>query len=259
MRKILGVGAVVLGAVSVMLCAAAIGLGWWTAARTVDRIDRIAARLDNGLFETDLRLARVESRVSTVRAEINEIRGGAEAIISENPELPRVRAEIDRLFSRLVPALDRLDATADSLSSVAGGLRAGADIVDQLIDDPEATLRVRHAAGAIDRAAEALEYPQSKVDAVKSAAAVQWTRKLVNLAREAVAGSELLAEGLADARREIAVVRQRTAEYRDKIVVRVYAAAVANTLFWLWCGLGQVCLIAWGRRGISNQILPSTS
>jgi hypothetical protein len=46
MRKTLGISAVVLGAIGVLLCITAIGLGWRTAARTVDRIDRAAARLE---------------------------------------------------------------------------------------------------------------------------------------------------------------------------------------------------------------------
>jgi hypothetical protein len=248
MRKLLGIGGVVFGIAGTLLCAAAIGIGWRTAVRTVDGIDRVAARLDKGLSETDLRLARVESRVSTVRSELNEVRGSAEAIVADNPELPRVRAEIERLLDRLVPALEQLDATADSLLSVAVGLRAAADIVDQLNDDSEATVRLRSAADSIDRAAEVLNAPRAKIDALKSAKAVQLTQKLVTLAREAIAGSDLLAEGLAAARQGIAVAIKRTAEYRDKVVFRVHAAAVANTLVWLWVGLGQLCLIGWGRR-----------
>ncbi len=159
-----------------------------------------------------------------------------------------MRAEVERLFDRLVPALDRADATADSLRTVAAGLRTAADVVDQLGDDVAATARARTAADAIDRAADALNAPRAKLDAVKSAGAVRVTQQLVALARAAVAGSDLLAEGLAAARQELAAARARAAEYRDAAVVRVYAAAAANTLFWSWGGLGQVCLIAWGRR-----------
>jgi hypothetical protein len=54
MRKLLGIGGVVLGIVGVLLCAAVIGLGWRAAVRTVDGIDRVAARLDKGLSETDV-------------------------------------------------------------------------------------------------------------------------------------------------------------------------------------------------------------
>jgi chromosome segregation ATPase len=248
MRKLVGIGAIVLGAIGLLVSAAAIGVGWRTAVRAVDRIDRITARLENGLSETDVRLARVEARVSTIHTELNELRGAAETIGTENPELPRVRAEFERLLDRLVPALDRVDATADSLRSVAAGLRAAADIVDQLNDDPEATVRVRIAADAIDRAAEALNAPRAKVDALKSAKSVEMTRRLVNLVQSAVANSNLLAEGLAAARLEIVAARTRAPEYRDKVVFRIDAAATANTLIWLWGGLGQLCLIGWGRR-----------
>lgn len=258
MRKSLGISAVLLGAVGLLLCVAAIGLGWTMAGRTVDRIDRVATRLDAGLTETDERLARVESRVSTLRAEINEIRGSAKGILADNPELPRVRAEIERLLEKLIPALDRLDATAESLRSMAAGLRAVADLVDQLHDNPEATVRIRSAAGGIDLAAEKLTSPRARVDALKSAKAVQLTQKLVDLTREAIAGSDLLAEALATARQEIAVARGKMVEYRDAVVFRVYAAALLHTIFWLWVGLGQLCMIGWGRRRFSNRVPPTT-
>jgi hypothetical protein len=252
MLKILGIGAVVLGAIGILFCVFAIGLGW-RMTRTASLIDRAAVRLDSGLSETDARLARVESRVSTLRAEIKQIRGGAEALIAENPELPRVQAEIERLLDRLVPAFDRVETMADLLSSVGSGLRAAADIVVQFTDHSEATARIRNAADAIDHAAETLSTPGAKVDELKSNKAIRTIQKLVALSREALAGSDLLAEGLAAARLEIVVARKWAAEKRDAIIFWIYAAAVANTVFWLWCGLGQLCLINWGRRRIVER------
>jgi len=81
-------------------------------------------------------------------------------------------------------------------------------------------------------------------------------RELGALAREAIAGSELLAEGLAAARQEIAVVRGRTVEWRDQFVFWIYMAATANTLVWLWGSLGQLCLIGWGRRRFDGSRSP---
>ena len=63
MQKLLGSGTVVLGGIGLLLCAAVIGIGWWAAVKTVDRLDRAMARLDHGLTEVDVQLARVESRV----------------------------------------------------------------------------------------------------------------------------------------------------------------------------------------------------
>jgi len=146
----------------------------------------------------------------------------------------------------LVPTLDQADALADSLRAVAASLRTAADIVDQLNDDPEATVRARNAADKIDGGVESLNGLRAKVEAAKSAKAVRLTRELVTLTREATAGSERLAEGLAAARQEIAVVRGRSAEWRDEVVSWIYVAAIASTLVWLWGGLGQLCLIGWG-------------
>jgi hypothetical protein len=91
------------------------------------------------------------------------------------------------------------------------------------------------------------------MEVVKSAKSARLIRAVGTLAREAVAGSERLADGLAAARRAMAVARERTTEWRDAVVRWVYVAAAANTFIWLWGGLGQLCLIGWGRRRISNQ------
>ena len=237
-----------------LACAAAIGLGWWAAVNTADRVNNVSARLDDGLAEADARLGRVEERLAAVRADLAERRREAEGLAAENPELPRVRSAIERLLDRLLPAIDRTAALADSLRTVAAGLRAVDDVVTQLGGEVEQPGRARAGADAIDRAAEVLNVPRARVDAAKSAAAVQLTRELVELARQAAAGSERLAEGLADARREVATARGRTAEWRDELVFWLYVAAAAHTLVWLWVGLGQLSLIGWGRRRFAWQV-----
>jgi chromosome segregation ATPase len=240
--------------VGTLACVAAIGLGWWAAVRTTDRATRVAERLDHGLSETDARLERVEARLAAVRADLAETRGEAEKLAAENPELPRVRAAIERLLDRLLPTIDRAAALADSLRTVAAGLRAAEDVVTQLGGEVEQPGRARAAADAIDRAAEVLNVPQAKIDALKSAAAVRLVRELVELAREAAAGSERLAAGLADARREVAAASERVGERRDRFVFWVRVATVAHTLAWLWIGLGQLCLIGWGRRRFVRRL-----
>ncbi|MBP3957004.1 hypothetical protein J8F10_17175 [Gemmata sp. G18] len=248
MRRLLGTGAAALGALGVLVCAAALGGGWWAAVRTTDRTTRAASRLNHGLSEADARLERVEARLTAVRAGLADARGEAEKLAAENPELPRVRAAIERLLDRLLPTIDRAAALADSLRAVAVGLRAAEDVVVQLGGEFEHPSRARTAADTIDRAGEVLNIPQARIDAVKSAAAVRLTRELIELVREAVAGSERLAEGLADARREITGAQERIERRRVQIVFWVHVAAVAHTLVWVWIGLGQVCLVGWGRR-----------
>jgi hypothetical protein len=257
LRKLLGIGAVALGVLGALLCVAAIGMGWWAAVRTTDRVTQVAGRLDHGLSEADARLERVEVRLAGIRGELSEARGEAEKLAADNPELPRVKAAIERLLGRLLPMIDRAAALADSLRTVAAGLRAAEDVVTQLGGEIEQPSRARAAADAIDRAAEVLNVPQARIDAVKSAGAVRVTRELIELAREAAAGSERLAEGLADSRREVAVARERVAQWRNRVVFWVRVAAVAHTLFWLWVGLGQLALIGWGRRQFARRI-PTT-
>ena len=258
MRRLLGIAAATLGALGALACAAAIGLGWWAAARTTDRVTLVAGRLDHGLAEADARLERVEARLAAVRATLAAARGEAEKLAADNPELPRVRAAIERVLDRLLPTIEQAAALADSLRAVVAGLRAAEDIVTDLGGEVEQPSRAGAAADAIDGAAEALNLPQERIDAVKAAAGVRLTRELLELALVAAAGSERLAGGLAGARSEVTSARARVAEGRDRVVFWVRAAAVAHTLVWLWVGLGQLCLIGWGRRPIARPVPRAT-
>jgi hypothetical protein len=229
-----------------------IALGWWVAAWTTDRVTVVAGRLDHGLAEADARLERVEARLATVRAALAEAREEAEKLAAENPELPRVRAAIERLLDRLLPTIERAAALADSLRAVAAGLRAAEDIAVELGAEVEQPSRAGAGADAIDGAAELLNVPQERIDALKAAAGVRLARGLLELARMAAAGSERLAEGLDGARREVAIARTRIAVGRGRLVFWVRVAAVAHTLVWLWVGLGQLCLIGWGWRRVAS-------
>src|SRR5688500_18158594 len=102
MRKLLKIAAVVLGGLGVLVCTAAVGIGWWAAVSTATRLDRVVARLDHGLTEVDAQLARVESRMKAILTDVEAVRGAAESFAAENPELPRVQAQIEQLLDRLV-------------------------------------------------------------------------------------------------------------------------------------------------------------
>jgi hypothetical protein len=248
MRKLLGILAAALGLLGALACAALIGLGWWAAVRTAGRVTQAAERVEQRLAEADKSLSRTEERLAAIRADVDDVRGEADRLIAANPELPQVRAALERLIDRLVLSIGRAAALSDSLLSVAAGLRAAADIRDLVAGENEPPDRARNAADMIDQAAGTLNIPQARINALKSATAVRMVRELVDMAREAAAGSARLAEGLALSRRAIATARDRSAEYREKLVFWVYIGAIVNTLVWLWLGLGQLCLIGWGRR-----------
>jgi hypothetical protein len=214
MRPLLGVGAVVLGVVGVLLCAAAVGLGWWLVEKSAGRVTRVAVRIDQGLSEMDAGFAQVEERIKAVRTDFDEVRGATARIPAGNPDLPGARTAIDQVLSRLAPALDLADAIGGSLRSTAGALRAADDLVDEVSEENELSGRFQSAADTIDRAAEALKGVRARLGVVKMANSVRLPRELGNLAREAVAGSERLADGLAAARKGIDIARGRTAERR---------------------------------------------
>jgi hypothetical protein len=254
MKALIGIGAAALGVLGTLACAAAIGVGWWTVTRITDRINLVAARLDHGFFEADAHLMRVENRQAGIQADLAESVAEAEKLAAENADLPRVRSAVERCLDRLLPKIDRLAEMADSLRAVATVLRAAEEFVGQVGRAIVGPGRAGAAADAIDRAAELLEVPRTRVDALKSSTAVRLTHGLVELARQGAAGSERLGEGLADARQGIAVARKGLGEYQTRFVHRVRIGGVAYTVGCVWVGLGQMCLIGWGRRRLAARV-----
>jgi hypothetical protein len=247
-----------LGSIGVLLCVAILVLGWWVASGTARRIDVIAARLDERLAQSVVKLGRLEQRVTAASVELHDIRRSAEAVVARNPQSAPLRIEFELLENRLTPILVRLRATAESLETLSEILLTAADIAEQLNRDGETAIRLRTAADSIHRAGAVLMLPQDKIDAVATAGAVQMGQAVLKLALKSIEGSSLLADGLSTARREAAASRARAAEFREFLIFRIYASALVITLLALWGGLGQVCLIGHGRRRQSNSIL-STS
>jgi len=116
------------------------------------------------LSEVDVRLARIESRLNAVRTDLNAVRDATATIAAENPDLPRVRAEIELLLDRLIRTFDRAEAIADSLQSAAAGFRTAADIVGSTQGRSRSDRRARNAADKVDRAAESLNGLRARVD-----------------------------------------------------------------------------------------------
>ena len=88
MQKLLGVSAVALGIAGMLLCAVAVGAGWWAAVKTATRLDRVAARLDSGLTDVDVQAARRNPRVNAVHSDLNAAREAAETIAAEIRTFP---------------------------------------------------------------------------------------------------------------------------------------------------------------------------
>jgi hypothetical protein len=240
--------AFVLGFVGVLLCLAAIAVGWYAAVNSANRIERAADRLDRGLWAVDAPLARVELKVTAVHAQLDGVRTAAVAIAAENPALPRVKEAIDQLVARLVSGVEQAETLADSLRSQAAGIRAAAEFVEHFHVDEKVTRPLHAAADKIDQAANALDGLRGQIEELKVAKAIDLTNKVLGIAAKALAGTDALASGVSSAREGLLHTREQTVEVQEKAGFWIYLAAAANTIIWLWGSLGQLSLIGWGRR-----------
>jgi hypothetical protein len=192
--------AFVLGFVGVLLCLAAIAVGWYAAVNSANRIERAADRLDRGLWAVDAPLARVELKVTAVHAQLDGVRTAAVAIAAENPALPRVKEAIDQLVARLVSGVEQAETLADSLRSQAAGIRAAAEFVEHFHVDEKVTRPLHAAADKIDQAANALDGLRGQIEELKVAKAIDLTNKVLGIAAKALAGTDALASGVSSAR-----------------------------------------------------------
>lgn len=248
MRRSLQTAAILLGGVGIVACLAAIIFGWYAAANTTNRIERAANRLDHGLSAVDAPLARVELKVTAVHAQLNGVRTAAVAIAAENPALPRVKEAIDQLVARLISGVEQAETLADSLRAQAAGIRAAAEFVEHFHVDENVTRPLHAAADKIDHAADALDGLRGQVEELKVAKAIDLTNKVLSIAGKALAGTDALATGVSSAREGLLHAREQAVEVQEQAGFWIYLAAAANTILWLWGGLGQLALIGWGRR-----------
>jgi predicted nuclease with TOPRIM domain len=248
MRKLFHISAAALGGIGTIFCLAAIAFGWYAAANTTNRIERAANRLDHGLSAVDAPLARVELKVTAVHAQLDGVRTAAVAIATENPTLPRVKEAIDQLVARLISGVEQAETLADSLRAQAAGIRAAAEFVEHFHVDEKVTHPLHVAADKIDHAADALDGLREPVEGLKVAKAIDVTNKVLSIAGKALAGTDALANGVSSAREGLLHAREQTVEVQEQAGFWIYLAAAANTILWLWGGLGQLALIAWGRR-----------
>jgi methyl-accepting chemotaxis protein len=253
MKTATGGLAVLLGGIGVLACIALCGLAWWAAREVAQRADRLADRVEQGLAEVDVALDRIGQKFDAARAGVRQVRTTAERVAAgKADDDPNTKDNVERLLDTLAPFLDRAEALAESVRSLAALLQTVAHVADQFDQLEGRAANLRSVADSLTPAAETLATVRERAQDIRRGGAAPKVREVVALADRAAPAIDRLAGGLSDARQQLTDTRGALAAARAKVRAWTVAGPAVATLVLLWIGLGQVCLIGWGRRRLAG-------
>jgi methyl-accepting chemotaxis protein len=261
MRILVGLLAMLLGLVGVIACVAGCGGAWWGSFELARQVDQFTARADESLGTADDALTRMSAKVEATSAAVEKVRSAADVIASGRTADadPAAKARVARLFDELSPYLERTDALADSLRSLGTVLENVASVTSR-IDDGAKSARLRSAADKLGTAAATLGSVGERAASIRQGGAAPRAQELVRLADDAGAVLDRLGGGMSDVRRTTEEIRKQLPEVRRAAGTWKFIVPAALTVVLIWVGLGQLCLIGWGRRRLRKpEALPTAS
>lgn len=265
-KRLAGIGLVVLGLVGVAVCIAG-AVGVWFLGSHLEQVNsQVFGRVDQLVVLLDRRAAQTRDVAGETRKLVVEfqqtLRDSAKDFIAE-----RVTAmpEIDNLERRLASALER----ADGLVQVSV---ASAELVEQLLATVDAAAAESHVDGSVptDLMAAIRSTSESLADASERLADVQ--RRLAEMRRNQdvdvnltqitkllfgiVSKLDAVQEQIAAFRVRLDETRQRLGHLQRRIRAWVFAGQGLILLLIAWGGAGQYCLLVHGwqilRRPVSG-------
>lgn len=253
MRTIAALLAMPLGALGFGLSLAVTVAVWWAAFDINRRVDRVAGRVDQGFARTDDALERLHEKLRATRTATALIRRSSAALLEAKLDTPALRARVDSLSQELTPLLERAETLADSLRTLATLFRTGADVLGEFGASETRSDRMREAANRIESASEILADVQGQAAKLRETAVNPRAQALIKLIDDTGPGLDRLTEGLDTVRSQVDETRNEIATSAQMLRHRIFQAAGVSTVLIVWIGLGQLCLVGWGRRNLSRS------
>jgi hypothetical protein len=243
-RTIVGFLAILLGAVCFLATLALIGGAWWGARQAASHAGEVTAKADESLAE-------LEGSVGRLREQFESYAASAATVARGASNATMTKAEAERLRNTLVPLLERADALRDALPAVAKLIDAAADAAEQT-GSKSRSAGLRSAAGNVREAAAAIDTLGNQSATIRRGEPPT-TLQLADAARRVQAPLELLAKGLADVERQAEGWRADLPKARQAVDDwKTSGPAILTGVLLVWAGLGQLCLIGWGRRRLAR-------
>lgn len=244
-----------LGGVGVVLTVTTVVLVWWGAFALASRSQQVTTRADQGLVQVEEGLARMQKELESNSQAVEAVRASALGARGR-PNNAATEVELARLRNTLLPLLERADALRGVLPTVAKAIDSTADVVEQGGRDKSRSDRLRSVADNVRDATATLESVRKQSAALRRGESAPTAQELADLAEQAQVPMDLLAKGLSDARQQSDSIRGELPGVRQFLDDWKVKGPAILTGVLLWLGLGQLAIVAWGRRRLAARTPP---
>jgi hypothetical protein len=244
------------GALGTMLCVVGV-VGVWYVEVRIDRVrERLFERVDRSLLAMDGRVAEVQILAAQSKITIEEIHQRAQEF-TRNKARDRLdeRFDVELRLQRLAAGLQQadlmLETSQETVRQVRQVLELGIqmgfplqiDAFDPLLD------RIGNVQGELNAAIDTLASLTTQTDhAGDSESRGRRMEQIATIAARLMATFGTVDERIHSLRIRLADAQVTIGELNAKTYARVIALAVCATLFMVWMGAGQICLLRWARR-----------
>jgi ElaB/YqjD/DUF883 family membrane-anchored ribosome-binding protein/uncharacterized protein YoxC len=245
MKRIVGVAAFLLGSVGVALCVAGLAVTWVAAARLREVTDRTQTAVDCGLAAIDESLERVSGELDGSRSTTGSIMSATRLSGDKTAD---VKEDFAAAFNRLTPVVERADGLAESLRSISDLLNRTAEAVEQLGGSHDTPRRLREVADELAAVCGRLAAVRDEVEAIQGGQGQLSGERVRALASRVDEQLNRLSDRVSDVRGLVNDGRAQANACGDKVRFWTLSGSIAATAGFVWIGLGQLCLVLWGRR-----------
>ncbi len=257
MKTISGLLAILLGVVGFIACLVGGAGVWWAAFEVAEKANTFTKQAEESLGLVNDAFSRIDGKVDLAKTSVERVRMTAAFIAAgKSEDDPKIQMQVTRLLDTLTPHLDRAEALADPLQSLATILRRFAGTLARLDDGDRQAAQFRSIADALDFTLTSLGTVRSRYEAIREGEGVPRAAELVAIAEQAQAPIDRMQKGLSELQGSISEVREELPEVREAVRVWKIAGPIVVNVLLFWIALGQLCLIGWGRRRIASQPTP---
>jgi methyl-accepting chemotaxis protein len=247
LKTITGCLAILLGGVGALATLALVGAVWFGAFKISPQVQKVSDQADQSLGQIEDSFDRLQQQLVTTADSVEKVRASA-----AKARGTAAKADIERMRGDILPLVERADAVHEALPPIAQTLDDAANLAEQTGNKPRAD-RLRASAGSVREAAKELDSVRDRAAAVRRAGAS--AQDVVDLAQETHGALASLNKALSGVKQETSNLRKGIPQAREALDQWKFAGAGIATGVLLWIGLGQLALVAWGRRRLAGPVV----
>jgi|SRR5262245_16861986 len=257
MKTITGCLAILLGGIGVLVTLIIIGLVWWGAFTITSQVQKVTTQADQSLAQAEESCSHLKQRLASTAQSVEAVRVSAANAARERPNTPVTKDEVEQIQAKLLPLTEQAVAIQEALSPVAQMLDNAANLAEQSGNKARAD-RLRSIASNVREAAKQLGSVNDRASTIRRGEPTPTAKDLENLALQTRQSLDLLTTSLSDVKQESESLRKSLPDAQRTLDEWKITGAGIGTGVLFWVGLGQLAIIAWGRRRLADRYAPTS-